>query len=255
MTGDNQNTGDTGTTNQAKFGSDQGTTQGGSFSSEDIARIVKQNAFAQDHIKTLESETAAMRAELQRAQEELAKARSIDDLLDAMRQQESNQPGTTSPQIDQQELLNKLKTEVFSELTAAQQQAAEMQNWNTSIGMLKERHGDGFAVYVDQRAAELGIPVTKLEELAKTSPNAFMELVSPNKTRTAAPTTGSQYVPANADAETEAYFTKISTLRFRNTPEGNDAKRVWADPDFQSRYRMHILEKAKKSGSTFGNTI
>lgn len=257
MTGENQNTGDPGTT-AAKFGSsDQGTSGSqGTFSAEDLAKIMNQNKHAQDHIKTLESETANMRAELQKLQEELARSRSIDDILAAMQQQDTNQPGSTAPQLNQAELLKTLKDEVFKDLSVAQQTAMEQQNWSESIKMLQQRHGEGYAKYVDQRAAELGLPVPHLENLAKTSPRAFMELVSPGTTRSAAPTTGSySSSPVNADAETEAMFVKINTLRFRNTPEGREAKRTWEDPDFQAKYRVWILEKAKNKGSNFGNTL
>lgn len=258
MTGENQNTGDPGTTAAPKFGSsDQSTNnQGGTFSADDIAKIVNQNRHAQDHIKTLESETASMRAELQRLQEELTRSRSIDDILAAMQQQDTNQPGPTAPQLNQAELLKTLKDEVFRDLTVAQQAAMEQQNWNESVSMLRERHGDGYAQYVDKRAQELGLPVPHLENLAKTSPRAFMELVNPGTTRSAAPTTGSySSSPVNVDSETEAMFNKINTLRFRNTPEGREAKRTWEDPDFQRRYRVWVLEKAKTKGSQFGNTL
>ncbi len=50
-------------------------------------------------------------------------------------------------------------------------------------------------------------------------------------------------------------FIKISTLRLRNTPEGREAKRQWEDPDFQRRYRMWVLNRAKTNGSSFGNNI
>jgi outer membrane murein-binding lipoprotein Lpp len=253
MTGENQApvTPDQGT---PQFGSDNGTNAaGGSFGTDDVQKILSQNRHAQDHIKTLESETAAMRAELQALRDELAKAKSIDDLLATM--QQTNEPGPTAPTLDQEQLLTRLKSEVFRDLSVAQQQSLELQNWNESVSTLRQRHGDGYAKYVDQRAAELGIPVPKMEELAKTSPKAFLELVSPGKTGTAAPTTGSYTQPVNADKEAESMFIKISTLRLRNTPEGREAKRQWDDPDFQRRYRLWVLNRAKTNGSSFGNNI
>lgn len=257
MTGDNQNPVTPGTT-AAGFGVDQTTTNAPVFGKDDLDKILNQNRNAQDHIKTLESETAAMRAELQRLQEELVRSKSIDDLLDQMRHTNSvdtTSPGTKSPQFDQGELLKTLKAEVFRDLTQAQQESLEIQNWNRSIAALQERHGEGYASYVDQRAKELDIPIPKLEELAKTSPNAFVELVSGKGTRSAAPTLGSQLAPPKNDADTEAMFVRINTMRFRNTPEGNEAKRMWNDPAFQQKYRMFILEKGKSKGSQFGNNL
>jgi hypothetical protein len=239
-----------------QFGSDQDPTKGTpAFGNVDLDRILNQNRNAQDHIKTLESETAALRAEREALKAQLEQSRSIDELLTTLKQQESREPGTTSPPMDQEQLLKTLKTEVFNDLTMAQQKALEAENWNKVVSTLQERHGDKFASYVDQRSKELDIPVKKMEELAKTSPNAFLELVSPGRQKSAAPTMGSQSMAFNADANVGAMFDKIQHLRFKNTPEGREAKRTWDDPDFQKRYRMHVLEKAKTQGSSFGNPI
>lgn len=240
----------------AKFGADRvPDTKATLFGEEDITKILNQNRHAQDHIKTLETETATMRAELQRMQEELARSKSIDDLLATMQQQNTNEPGTTSPQLDQAELLNTLKDEVFKDLSLAQQRSLEMENWNKSVNALREQHGDGYASYVDRRAMELDIPVAKMEELAKTSPKAFIELVSPGTKRTPTPTMSGQSVPLNQDATLDAMFSRIQKLRQMNTPEGREAKAQWEDPGFQKQYRQYILEKAKKAGSTYGNNI
>jgi DNA repair exonuclease SbcCD ATPase subunit len=236
------------------FGSDQGTsTDTATFTKDDIEKVLNQNRHAQDHIRTLESETAQMRAELERMQAELAQARSIDDLLDVMRQQDPNQPGPTAPQFDQERLIKTLKEEVFRDLTAAQQATVQVQNWNKSIEMLRQRHGDGYSEYVTRRAQELNLPIEKMEDLAKTSPDAFMELVSTRGTTSAAPTTGSVVSPLRGAGDTDAMYSKINTLRFRNTPEGREAKRMWEDPEFQRQYRIHILTKMEKQGSSFSN--
>jgi hypothetical protein len=210
MTGDNQTSGDP-TQPKAVFGSDQGTSTGAA-GNIDLDKILTQNQHAQNHIKTLESETAAMRAEIQRLSEELNKSRSIDDLLNEMRQQQnSNQPGSTAPQIDQNQLLETLKAEVFNSLTQAQQQAVEQQNWAAATNALRERFGDGYATYVDQRATELNLHPKYLESLAKTSPTAFMELVAPKTSRSAAPTMGSQTAPLSADKDFDEMAARLQS--------------------------------------------
>lgn len=257
MTDDNRSpvTPDEGT---PKFGTDKGTTEGTpSFGKDDIEKVLSQSRHAQDHIKTLETETATLRTELRVLQEEVAKSRSIDDLIAAMQQdQGTNSTGPKAPQLDQQELLTKLKQEVFRDLSTSQQQALEQKNWQQSISVLKERFGDKFGHQVDKRAEELGMPIEQMEIMAKTSPAAFIELVAGVKTtRTPAPTMGSQSAPYNSEADIEVMYARVIRLKTSNSPEGKEARKTWGDPEFQKQYRAHILSKAKKAGSSYGNMI
>jgi len=250
MTDDNQNqvTPD----NQSLFSDDNQDKGEPSFSQEDISKILKQNANAQEHIKNLETETAQFRSQIRELQEELQKAKSIDDLLDGL-QQPNDTPGTTSPQIDETQLLNKLKEEVFRDLSAAQQQALEEQNAAEAVRAAQEKFGDGYKSYVQQRAQELDLSLEQIENYARTSPKVFMELLGTPKGQTPSPTTGSLSAPIDSDADIEAKYRRISTLRLMNTPEGIEARRTWENPEFQAQYRRHILEKASEKGSTFGN--
>jgi len=236
-----------------KFGSgDQPTTP--SFGQEDIEKMLKQNASAQDHIKELEGETKGYRQQINDLRDELAKSKSIDDLLEGMQQE--NQPGPTAPQFDEQQLLSKLKEEVFRDLSAVQQESLEDQNWVNSKAQAEQKYGTGYASYVDAKALELDVPVEQMEQYARTSPKVFMELLSGSGTSTPSPTQGTQSQPMNIDADIEARFHKVATLRLdKRTPEGRQANDTWNDPEFQKQYRQHIMDKAKTKGSSFGNQI
>lgn len=234
---------------------------GARFTEEDIEKILSRNSHAQQHIRTLESETAELRQQLQQLQEELGKSKSIDDLLEAMRQQdeETNMPGSTAPQLDKNELLAQLKEDVFAELNQAERARLEQQNWQETERLLREKYGEKYGFYVDERAKELDMTNEEMEALARTKPKVFMELIGErqSKASTPSPTQSSERsTPRYGDADIEIEFRRVAQLRKNPmTEEGREAARRWADPGFQARYRQHILEKARKEGSQFNNLI
>lgn len=269
MTDENQNTGVENTNPTPKFGSGEPNTeqpnQGSDtpevkFGRDDVESLMKQNRDAQDFIKQLKDETASMRSEIKVLQEEVSKSKTIDELFDRYGQQNENTEltGQKTPQLDEQALLAKLKEDVFKDLSQAQQAELQQRNWNESVRLLKEKFGDGFATYVDTRANELGMSNSDIEAMARTHPKAFVELVGGgSKMRNPEPTRSSQSTlysdPAN---DLEVRYARVSRLR-RNitTEEGREAARQWSDPTFQDKYRQHILEKAQREGSQYGNAI
>jgi len=253
MTDDNQNPsqGSVDSGGTPSFGSGDHQPNGEvQFGKEDLSKILKQNANAQTHIKTLESETATLRNELQALRNELAKARTIDELLNDSRQSnDSGLTGSTTPQLDAQALLAKLKEDVFSELTQAQRQAVEAENWETSISTLKARYGDRYAAYVDSRARELDMSIDDMESLARTKPKAFMELVDKKGTGIPSPTIPSQRSALMGDVDMGAQYSKLVRLKASSGPEGREAAQMLADPGFQAQYRQYILDKARREGT------
>jgi len=257
MTDENLTTGDP-SADAPKFGSTAGGSgedqnkepEGVNLNQEDLENIKKQNAHAQAHINKLEEENKTFREELKAMQQELAKSATIDDLMTTYSQpQTDNSPGTTSPQLDEEALLTKLKEEVFQDMSYAQQLAAEQDNWTSVESQLKERHGEGWASYVDQRASELGMTNDQMEGFAKTSPKAFMELVGGQGTRTPAPSQGSQLPPHSDPNARASEFSRIAELRRDlTTEEGRAANRLWQDPDWQKQYRMAVLKDVEENG-------
>lgn len=232
----------------AKFGADQSQEPEAKFGKDDIDKLLKQNFHGQEHIKTLEQETASLRQQLNELKEQLATSKSIDDLISEMRNErgneENHQPGPTTPQVDKEQLLNELRTRVFEDLSAVEQANLQQKNWQDSVNLLKERHGDGYAKYVDDRAEELQMDVKQLEELAKTSPKAFMELVSPGTKSTVSPTQTTTRGMFQGQPDIEVQYRQVATLRKNlRSEEGRKANALWNDPDFQKQYRMHILKK------------
>lgn len=244
-----QNTGDNQNKSTPQFGSG-GKQEPNTSSTPNIDELLKRDRNAQQHIKTLESETADMRRQIQELREQLEQSKSIEDYLEAMRQQDNtNSHGSTAPQLDTNQLLAQVKEEVFKELSAAQRAELEQRNWQETEQMLRQKFGERYGFYVDERAKELEMTTEEMESLAKTKPKLFMELVSgPQKTGTPTPTKSST-MSFSASEDIESMYARVSRAR-RDTssPEGRDAARLWSDPDFQAKYRQHILEKARREG-------
>lgn len=240
QTSSTENSGET--TTEPKFGEGETQKPEAKFGTEDVTKLMKMNKDAQSFIDQLKTETSTLRSEVQKMQEELAKARTIDDLINTQqRYDDSDLPESKTPQLDKNELLAELEQRVFNNMTKKQQEAAEQDNWNKSLSMAKERFGDKFTDYVTDRAKELDISVKEMEQYAKTSPKAFMQLLDTKKSPVSPTLTQSQAPAFNTDID--AQFEKVATLRRQDTPEGREANRLWIDPEFQKKYREHILNK------------
>lgn len=213
-----------------------------SFNSDDVSKLARMNHDAQEFIKELKTETASMRDEIRALQSELAKSRTVDDLIDLYGQQDQSEPGSKTPPVNEQELLAKLKAEVFQELSVEQQKAQEEANWQDSLKQAEARFGEKYDSYVDARAKDLGISINDMRSYARTSPKVFLELLGGSqKTPQASPTQSSQKAPMGSGETIEAQYARLVRLRKYDTDEGKEARRILSDPDFQQRYREHIL--------------
>jgi len=234
----------------AKFGSDREKNDESMASKDDLDKVLKQNQHGQQFIETLKAETSELREQVKQLQQDLSQSRTIDDLLSEIRQQnESYQPESTTPQVDENKLLEKLRSQVFADLSAQEQAKLQQENWQRSKSLLQERHGDGWASYVDSRASELDMTIEDLESLATTSPKAFIELVSPGQQMnkgSVPPTQADSKGPSGPTDSFELRYRQIARLRKDlSTPEGREANQTWNDPQFQAEFRRRILKSSK----------
>tara|TARA_Y100000114_G_scaffold43216_1_gene38654 strand:- start:5220 stop:5984 length:765 start_codon:yes stop_codon:yes gene_type:complete len=228
------------------------------FTKEDLEKVLKQNINGQNHIKTLESETAEYKQQIAELQQQLEASKSLEEMMADLRDNEPTSPtGPTATQVDKASLLEELKSEVFAELTSQQQKDLQDKNWQQSVEALTAAHGDKYDVYVAERAGELDMSVDQLADLAKSSPKAFLDLVGVKSGGVIAPTTPStRTLNLDTGPDLESDIRKTASLKKDlDTPEGRDANRKWKDPDWQRKMREEILEKAKKEGSQFGNRL
>lgn len=228
----------------------QNTNSGDNHGGTDELSIIKKRLDdSQEFIETLKRETKELRDRNKQMEEDLTRARSLDEVLDAVRESERGSTSEpTAPRFDENELLSKLEERVFQNLSQRQREELENENWNKTNELLKGKFGDKYIDQVNQRAKELGMPVSEMDRIAKTSPQALYDLVAgPSSTtsRIPQPTQSSVNTSvANAKTNTSEYFSKISGLRHLNTPEGLEARKVWKDPEFQKAYRLHVLENS-----------
>ena len=242
MTEENQNTGsETPETKSEFLGGETTETSEPSFDKSEIEKLAKMNSDAQTFINQLKTETAEMRSQIKGLQEELSKSKTIDDLIDNYGQQTS-EPGPKTPPVNEQELLAKLKADVFAELSATDQKAREEKNWQDALAQAEAKFGEGYGNYVDARAKELNISVEDMRSYAKTSPNVFMELLGEKQAGTPPPTQGTQQPPSSAIGDdVKVRYAKYVRVRRESTPEGAEARRMLADQDFMDLYRKSIL--------------
>jgi len=213
--------------------------------------LLKRLKDKDDFIETLKSETKDYRDKIQQLESQLQQAKTIDELLERVKDYEpSDTHEPTAPRLDEDKLLSKLEERVFGKLSQKQREDVEMQNWNESVSKLQEKFGDKYADYVRSRATELSVPIHEMDRLAKTSPKAFLELVSGQQQRTnnMQPTTTTQRSSSASQSQekyNEEYFDKISRLRNVKGPEGDEARRVYNSKEYQANWRKAILAKTQ----------
>lgn len=239
------------------FGTDEGTVTTDTvitttyIPEENVELLKKRLKDKDDFIETLKGETKDYRDKIQQLEAQLQQAKTIDELLDAVKNNEpSDTSEPTAPRLDEDKLLSKLEERVFGKLSQKQKETLEEQNWNESVTKLQEKFGEKYIDYVRNRATELKVPIEEMDRLAKTSPIAFMELVSGQQQRTTSmqPTQSNQrssQTNQGSGQQNEEYFDKINRLRFVKGSDGDEARRVFNSKEYQANWRKHILSKVQ----------
>jgi hypothetical protein len=202
--------GNTDTSQQASL-FDQNKGEGGEpLTEDDIARLKKSHYNAQNHIKTLESETAKMRDELESLREQANQAKAIDDVLEEIRNRNSYSENDTTHQstIDPDEIVERVK----GQLTKEQQLQEQSVNAAKVLSQLESMYGENYTSKVQETANDLGMDLAYMDNLAKTAPNAFLKLFDKDAVKTPAPTQGTTNPPLNA-SETQATAQHLASLK------------------------------------------
>lgn len=215
-----------------------------------IDEILKRDRHAQEHIRKLENERKLDRERLDNLERELAKAKTIEDLMSWRRQgdytdnDESTNRYDASQKIDVDALVAKAADEAASRLAARERAQIERDNYMLALNTLKEKYGDHTDSKVDARAKELGVSVQYMAETAKSSPKAFFELMGEKEVRTPPPSSGTT---TNLKGTSEPSVDDM--LRVWKDPQ---ARKTWTDPDFQKKLRTKILEEYRKKNNYQG---
>jgi len=216
------------------------------FDRDDLTAVLKQNHHAQEHIKRLEEEAKVYRAKMTEYESELSKAKTLEEMLEGTRG--DNSAGPETPQVDTDAIVAQLK----HELRAAEQEELEKKNLEVAEEMLKQNYGTEYQKYVDERAAELGLDKDRMTAIAKTSPKAFAEMFNASEFKSA-PTQGS--VLGTDSSVKDVDYSRVGKERWGKGEDAREARARWNDDSFQKNMRAKILQDAQSKGSTYGNQI
>lgn len=146
------------------------TREDGSPKYSDIPSALQSIPHAQQHISKLEQEKQEMAAQMQALQEEVAKRKAVEEVLETMGRKDNAE--NTTPQFDP----TMLGSVVQEELKKAEAQRTAQQNVSVVADAFKNKYGDKAEATFYEKAEALGIGRVTLNELAAKSPKAVFEL-------------------------------------------------------------------------------
>lgn len=209
----------------------------GNESFKDPEVLAKSVLNADNHIKNLERQLAELRSDLDNRMtaEDALKAldAKADEIANASRKREElaaeQEPTTTGVNPDQVEAI------VSEALQKRTQKQVEDANLSQTNSYLVEAYGDEAANEVRKRAAELGYEATKMLDIARENPNAFMALM------------GQTPVKSTNNLNTSEVNTSVNS--FQNNQERNHAfyskvrkenPKLYYTPSFQREMHKDI---------------
>lgn len=183
---------------------------------------------ADQHIQTLEQENAAMR-------EQLAKATTMDQVLEALKGQSSSQDSQETPSQVSADDIATLVEQVVSNKSA--QQVAET-NLKETGRRMTELFGDKTTEVINKVGMDLGLGEQTLKDIASKSPDAFVKLFEKEPSQiTPQPTTSNinteTVTSSTPDQGTYAWYEQIR----KTNPKLYHSKKV-QDQMFQDANRL-----------------
>lgn len=175
------------------------------------ADLAKALVHSQAHIQRLEAE-AAERREVGETRERVAAFEARMAALETARKTEDNPPRVGDPDPKPpSETPEQLEARLLKLIDQRDAKAVRDRNLISVREKLVETLGENYAHRVHQRAAELGMDVKELNELAATKPQAFLALVTPTTNSRPVdvappPSTRSGFVPQTGGKRNYAYY-------------------------------------------------
>lgn len=208
----------------------------------DIDAILKRDQHAQAHIKKLEEEAQNYRDMIAKYELELQEKKRIDEVLERINQTNASATRNeepTAPVVNVDEVIETASSKVLDQLSERERQDQERKNLQTVHESLRGQFGEKYKEVVRSRASELGLSMSEIDRLGKSSPNALVELVRGKPAPSSpAPSTGSISGLYSQSGDELSKFTKLY----------RENKNEFYKPEVQKEYRKAILEKAKKEG-------
>lgn len=156
------------------------------YTQEEISALLTRDEHAQNHIKTLEQETANYRKELEELREKVDKATPVDELMEALRQEKGE-----STTIDIDDIVNKATQSVTSTLEQQTIKQQQESNFKTVAEAVQTKFGTDADAEMAKVAQSNDMTLQELIDLSYQKPNLVMKLAGLDKKQDA-PTTPSQ---------------------------------------------------------------
>jgi hypothetical protein len=209
--------------------------------------LAKGKLEADQHIKSLETQLAELREDL--SKQDYA-SQLLKQLQDKAPESTEGNPevstdtsgGTevnTRPSVSEEELASLVE----KTLTERERKASVQQNVDTVDKALTEKYGTEANAIVTKKAEELGLSLSRMEEIASESPTAFMALVGEPAPKAPVFTEGS--VRTEAVGQTsggQRDWTYYQNLRRKD-------RTLYFSPKIQQQ----MMEDKQKLGDRFGN--
>lgn len=202
---DQQNKGDQGTFDQNQ-NADQSNNAGGGGNQgtsvqelqEQINKLNKRLQDKDEFIDTLKNERRSDESTVQELQNKLSeleqkvqKSASIEEVMERMQNQQTGTNDTTN-HVDPQELEEKLKSSVLSEIEQQQLSKQYEQNFNDCFKAAVEAYGNEKAGEEIRRlAGEYDMTIEEVDDLARKRPKFFKDTFLPKGQKPTAPSQGS----------------------------------------------------------------
>jgi hypothetical protein len=139
--------------------------------------LLKKIENADQHIETLEKENRSFQESQAQAAKEEEKG-LLKQVLEAVKQNGTKAENTTQsskPELNEDEIVDRAVAKLKAELSEAEQE----ENMNSCMVTAEEVYGEQYLAKVQAKAKEIGMDMDKVDNLAKTAPQAFAQLFLP----------------------------------------------------------------------------
>lgn len=143
--------------------------------------LIKTKVDSDVYVKFRDRQFDELRADYLRAQEEIQKGKTVDDLLDQLNRRDPSQappkPEEKTPTMGQQEIERLVEAKIEQKRLAE----IETKNFTEVQNKLRERYGQNSGQMVSEAANTLNLTKDEVNSLAKRSPEAFFRMLGMNQ--------------------------------------------------------------------------
>lgn len=204
---------------------------------DSVPKAIDALANSQTHIKTVESENAALVAEVAALREQAAKAEAVEDVVQRLTSQNQTPEAQETPQPNAVDEAT-VTTLVQDALNKDREQATAVSNVTTVNNALLGKYGEKAPEIVAARAKDLGMTVEELKAQSAKNPNVVLALFDARGPSRDTPTSTSINLPHQAPEQKPVERPQKSLLAGASSKDQADFMRQIRE----EVYRKHNVE-------------